>query len=506
MRFQSRISMRITSGCGLLSKSQFLEGISCGKKLWLAQNRAELKPPVKESDRRRMEVGREIGSRARSLFPTGVIAPYVGLTDCDAFAATLALMATDVGVIFEATFLRNDLVVRSDVVRREGNAWRILEVKSASEYDKTRHLPDLAFQTYVAREAGVDISGGSLIHLSKEFRSGQPPENLFKTVSLDSEIENALPAINRQVEMLRTLLLDSEILASDPCPNSACRGCDFSNHCLPQLPADHLYFTGIHHSKQKNLKQLGINRSIEIPVDFDLTPAETMKVAALLTGKPQISPDLTDRLAGLEYPLYFIDFESISPEIPLFPGTRPYEVIPFQWSCHVVASAEALALDQFTHHEFIHKETTDPRPAFAASLFQVLGSTGTILHYSNFEIQVVRQLNNTGIEFGNDLLSMVEPRFTDLEVLVKNGFADPRMQGRSSIKRVLPALDCPHSYKTLEIQDGDMAITAYLRTYLPECRSDEKEEIFKNLLLYCGLDTYAMVYVLQKLFHFSRFG
>ncbi len=489
-----------------LTKSRHLEGQSCLKKLSLSTCHPELRPPLKDSDRRRMEVGKEIGELARTLFPDGVLAPYVGLTDADAAEATQERMREGYDVIFEATFVAEDLAVRVDVLKREAGGWRILEAKSSSVYDKAKHLVDVAFQVFVARASGTEIVGASMIHMNRNFRFGDSLDSLLRIVSIDEDVDDELQRLPELIALEREVLSSAALPIPDPCPNSSCRSCDFRDHCLPQLPSDHLYFTGLHHSRQKKLRALGVTRASEIPVDQELKGPDQLRVDALLTGQPQVSPLLSGELDKLTYPLYLIDFETIAPEIPRYEGTSPYQVIPFQWSCHIVESKEALLAGVSTHREFIYRATDDPRREFAESLLACLGDHGSVLHYSNFEIQVVKQLAASGVPGGDELLALVSPRFVDLEIIVKNGFAHPKMQGRSSIKRVLPALDCKLSYKNLAVQDGDMAIVAYLRTLDPTCNHEEREQIFAELLEYCELDTYAMVYVLERLLEFSSKG
>ncbi len=72
------------------------------------------------------------------------------------------------------------------------------------------------------------------------------------------------------------------------------------------------------------------------------------------------------------------------------------------------------------------------------------------------------------------------------------------MNGSSSIKDVLPALLPEMSYENLAINDGGMAASAYLRMR----ESNDQAEITsirKAMLEYCGLDTLAMVKILEKM-------
>ena len=89
---------------------------------------------------------------------------------------------------------------------------------------------------------------------------------------------------------------------------------------------------------------------------------------------------ITEFLATLDFPLYFLDFETFNPALPRYRGSRPYQVIPFQWSLHTLDSDGTLE-----HREFLHEGAGDPRRAFAESLVSALGDSGPVLVYSGFE-------------------------------------------------------------------------------------------------------------------------
>jgi len=72
-------------------------------------------------------------------------------------------------------------------------------------------------------------------------------------------------------------------------------------------------------------------------------------------GEPWYSRELKDELGTLKYPVYFMDFETLSPCIPRFPGDQ----LPFQWSVHVRRQAGT----EPEHHEFLAMDTSDPRSA-----------------------------------------------------------------------------------------------------------------------------------------------
>jgi hypothetical protein len=60
-------------------------------------------------------------------------------------------------------------------------------------------------------------------------------------------------------------------------------------------------------------------------------------------------------LKKLPYPRYYFDFEGIDFPVPRWKGVRPYEHIPFQWSCHIERS-----LGAFEHEEFLDLSGNDP--------------------------------------------------------------------------------------------------------------------------------------------------
>ena len=79
------------------------------------------------------------------------------------------------------------------------------------------------------------------------------------------------------------------------------------------------------------------------------------------------------------------------------------------------------------------------------------------------------------------------------------------MQGRSSIKKVLPAL-YPHSkrlgYESLDVKNGAMAVEKYL--ILKNLPKAERQEMIENLLKYCCMDTLAMVALLEKIKEYAK--
>ena len=141
--------------------------------------------------------------------------------------------------------------------------------------------------------------------------------------------------------------------------------CEFYDHCNAPRPDDHIgHLPYIHASAVEELEEMGVESICNIPDDYDLTEIQRRAATSVQTGTPWFSPDLGKQLESLQYPLSFMDFETVNPAIPRFPGMRPYDHLPFQWSVHVQREPGAAP----EHHEFLAADEDDPPPRVHPSL------------------------------------------------------------------------------------------------------------------------------------------
>lgn len=193
-------------------------------------------------------------------------------------------------------------------------------------------------------------------------------------------------------------------------------------------------------------------------------------------------------LRALPHPRYFLDFESIQFAVPRWPGTRPFEDIPFQWSCHIED-----ADGQVTQREFLDQSGELPIRRCAEALLAACGDVGPILTYSHFEHSVIGRLAARLPDLKVDLHGLRE-RLFDLLPLVRQHYYHPDMRGSFSIKAVLPTLAPDLDYTALDrVQDGIGAQIAYEKLLDPSIDPDTRASIAADLLAYCRLDTLAMV-------------
>ncbi len=228
---------------------------------------------------------------------------------------------------------------------------------------------------------------------------------------------------------------------------------------------------------------------------------QAIQQEAYMRGRPHIDRvKLSSFLKSLQYPLHFLDFETFQTAIPLFDGSRPYQQVPFQFSLHVVEKPGAKA----RHHGYLSMEAKDPRAGFAEALRAVLGARGYIVAWNvSFEKGRLEELAAHLPEHAG-WLGGLDTRFVDLLVPFRNfDYYHPAQKGSASIKAVLPAM-MGKGYEDLEISDGGSASLAYLEAvwghiYGMEVPEGQLETTKLNLEEYCGRDTEAMVWIVEKL-------
>src|SRR5262249_28681541 len=153
---------------------------------------------------------------------------------------------------------------------------------------------------------------------------------------------------------------------------------EFFDHCNSPLPDDHIFrLPRIHASEVAKLAALGIQSIHDIPKNYPLTGRLRRACNSVQSGTPWYGSELQNELRGLEYRLYFMDFETVNPCITRFPGMRPYDQLPFQWSVHLQREPSATP----EHFEFLANDKGDPRPAFISALCDTLGDSGSIVVY-----------------------------------------------------------------------------------------------------------------------------
>lgn len=483
-----------------LSKSKLLAYRQCPKRLWLEVNRPDLRDDS-AATQASFAVGNQVGDIARQLYdPQGkgiLIDPQKDGFDA-AFARTQELLLS-AQPIFEAGFRAEGALAFADVMlpkKKNGKlVWRMVEVKSSTSV-KDYHRDDAAVQAFLARSSGVDLSGIALAHIDSDWVC--PGNGNYSGLLRENDLTDE--AFSRGEEVRSWIVDAQQIVAKKRAPRvttgKQCSNpyeCGFLAYCQSLEPqAEH----PIHwlpgrfgNALNTHVEAHGLTELCDVP-DNLLNDKQQRVKSVTLSGKPYFNKKAAaGALASHKLPAYFLDFETIQFAVPVWKGTRPYQQIPFQFSLHRLSRTGRLE-----QQAFLDLAGSDPSKSFAKALISACGDRGPIFVYNaGFETARIRELSERFPSLARPLLALNE-RVVDLLPIARDHYYHPSQRGSWSIKAVLPAV-CPDlRYGDLEgIQNGGMAMDAYLEALAPQTTKARKAEIEQQLLAYCALDTYAMV-------------
>ena len=497
-----------------LSKSKYLNGLQCPRLIWIQIHEPEKIPETDTATQHVFDQGHLVGELAKQLFPEGIDLSQE--TFMGNISKTKDLFRARVP-LFEAGIKAGNIYSRLDILSPAGERdWDIMEVKASTSV-KDVHIADVAFQRYCCIQAGLKIDKCRLILINNEYvKKGKiDPKGFFKIHDITAEVAAASAGIQDRIDGIM------EVIGRETCPEMMigphCKDpyeCALTD-CWDGLPEHNVF--SLYHSGKKafELYNKGIITIAEIAEGYKLNHQQTIQKACVISGQPHVDKKaIREFLAGLEYPLYFFDFETIAPVVPLFDGTRPYQNVPFQYSLHVVR-------DEFSgaeHHSFLHTEAGDPRPALLSRLCSVIGDTGTVLAYNkSFEEGILQEMA-TAFPEHRGWIENVCGRMVDLLVPFRAfAYYHPAQKGSASLKAVLPAIT-GQGYADLEIGDGQTASILYLSVMYGEksqilnpksqistnaknqkSNAIDRAKVMRDLEEYCGRDTEGMIWIVERL-------
>lgn len=474
-----------------LSKSRIMSSLQCLKKVHLEVHRKEL-AQVSAATEAAFRMGHAVGDMAIQNYGQGAgeTIPYNRGNFAAAIEQTRQLMDSQFSLpVFEATLEYEDVLVREDVLLPDNGGWRIVEVKAATSL-KPEYVQDCAIQAWVHQGAGYDFNRISLAHVDNQFvyQGDGNYQGLLIEQDLTKTVRELLPSVPVWVEQAKKAVDGPEPQVGVGQHCFAPYECPFVVHCWP---GDTRYpLLGYMGSKKKlgRLVALGYRDIRDVPVD-ELDSQTHVRIRHVtLSGAAEILPDAGAFIRSLDWPRYYLDFETFGPAIPMWPDTRPYQALPFQWSCHVEQEDGRLS-----HVEFLDLSGEPPMRACAEQLISDLGDYGPILVYTMYEAGVIRGLMERFPDLSADLRQILE-RLEDIAPPIKQSYYHPDMLGSWSVKAVLPTIAPDMDYSLLEgIHEGTEASEAYLEAINPETSAERREVIRQQLRTYCAHDTLAMV-------------
>jgi len=484
-----------------LSKSKLMAFRQCPKRLWLEIYRPELRQDS-SATQASFAVGNRVGHLARQLYDPknkGILIEPTAQNFAQAFAHTQTLLQSK-QPIFEAGFQAQGALAFADVllpVKQSGkHAWRMIEVKSSASL-KDYHHDDAAIQAFIARASGLPLAAMALAHVNSKWV--YPGDQDYSGLLIEHDLTEETLA--RENEVRHWIASAQEIAAKKREPRittgSHCSkpyACGFLAHCQSQenqeSPEQPIAWLPKRSKKlQTQIAQNGWTELRQLP-DALLNDEQQRVKSVTLSGKTYFNRRAAAAdLAAHALPAYFLDFESISFTVPIWKGTRAYQQIPFQFSLHKLTRTGRLE-----QQGFLDLSGADPSRAVALALIDACGQRGPIFAYNaDFEKSRISELAQRFPRLGPALLAL-NARIIDLLPLAQKHYYHPSQHGSWSLKALLPAI-CPDlHYSDLDgVQNGGMAMEAFLEAISPNATAERKAPINQQLQAYCALDTYALV-------------
>lgn len=498
-----------------ISKSKYVAGCQCPKILWMSKNMPEeFDESVKNVAV--MATGDEVGDLAMGYFGDYVEIPFDSGDFKGMAAMTQELLEKETPVICEATFMKNGLLCMVDILRVEPGsaasehpAVHIIEVKSSTEI-KDYHLTDVSFQLWLLEECGLDVKSVSLMYMNKEYvRNGElDVQELFVVEDVTEkarELALGVPQTARMLEIIRDDPNEPGISIGNHCDDPFT--CGYKGWCWRHVPKPSVHDIARIGRKAWDLHESGIVSFEDVVEAYEAgTITLNAKQARQVTTYVREDDDdiidvegVREFLDTLSYPLYYLDFETIMPAVPMYDGMHPYQQLTTQYSLHWEDASDG----PLQHAEFLAEADGDPRRAVAERLCEDIPADVCVVAYNTaFEKGRIEELADCFPDL-HDHLMAIHDNMVDLIVPFRKGHYYNKAMGKSySIKYVLPALfpnDPELDYSSLEgVHHGGEAMEAFAA--LADASPEEAAALRESLLRYCELDTYAMVKIVHKLY------
>lgn len=473
-------------------------GLDCIKALWLKKNRKDLMSEYDHRTLQNFEIGNQLHDLARNYYENGIF------VDVEAFDIAYGALKTKElikkhNILYEATAkAENGCFCRADILLKNADAWDIIEIKSATDI-KDYYIDDLSFQKYVFENAGYQIKNCKVLHLNNQYvRHGELDiQQMFTSVNVTEMVCER----QKNVEMYLQGIFSFLNLPDEPniTIHSKCSDCPFYHYCGKNVPQYSIFdllsskTADIFYDQTKSFK-------VEDVSEEWCTKKQLIDRAAYIHKTLHVEKEnIKEWLKTLEYPLYYLDYETVQSAIPMFENSKPYEQIPFQFSLHIQDSPHTKP----QHIEFLHQERSDPRRKLAEFLIKSCNKKGSIVVYNkSFEMTRNKELAKLFPDLSDDLLA-INNRVVDQLIPFRNRFLYSYEQHSSaSIKYVLPAFS-NLSYQEMNIANGSEAMGKYLEFLQGKQNEEQSRQMFEDLLKYCEQDTYAMVLLMDVLYQYA---
>jgi hypothetical protein len=480
-----------------INKAVFLNYLKCHTLGWKTKKNILPKLSGLNNELLTLE-GRNIHKEALKLFPYGVNGKRFKLENpgvsCKDLIASLEINKS----VYAISFVTDNFYAKPDILKKlEDNSWHLFEVKSGSRY-KVKYTNDISFNMMVLSKLGMRISKSSTLYLSSDYRIGMDSSKLFTEVDCSEKVEIKIQEFLGIADKA-SKDLQSEIMPP-PVLKRCCKNCRIFDVCIGKDAKKHIFdLPRLSILQTDQLIAMGVCAIDKVPDDFELTERQKIVKNCVLTDTRYVSGDLKVELENIKQPFYYLDFESVTTIMPLYPNIYPHTQILTQFSLDKTNEFG----DILKHYEYIADQTRDCRKDIAEKLIEYLDKEGSIITYANAERIIISKLGLLFPDLSEKLNKMIE-RIIDLELIIRKNYYDINFHGRTSIKKILPVLIPDMSYDCLDIGEGGdaSAVFAFMAMGLYDGGKIKKTK--DNLLKYCAQDTLAMIRIHQFLINVTK--
>ena len=483
-----------------LSKSRLVAFRQCPKRLWLEVHRADLRADS-AATQAVFRRGHEVGDLARRIFDQDGAGSLVDLQADGIDAAlerTRQLLEGD-APIFEAEFRAGGALAFADVLLpvEDGTRrrWAMLEVKSSTSV-KPYFLDDVAIQSRIALDAGVDLMRVKVAHVDAgwTYPGGGDYRGLLTEVDVTADAFGRHGQVDRWIAEAQAVVAAPEPPATIVGPQ--CKSpfaCSFHDHCTARQVAAEFPVDWLPGKRSAAAARHIADHSVVDMRDLPetvLSPLQRRVRKVTLGGQPFVdATGLAPALRPHPLPAHFLDFETVQFAVPRWPGRRPFQMLPFQFSAHRLGADGGLR-----HTGFLNLTGDDPTLPLVEALLDACREPGPVFVYNgSFEGARLEELAQRAPVHGEALRDL-RGRLVDLYPITRRHYCHPAQQGSWSLKRLLPAVVPDLRYDDLPgVHDGGMAMQAYLEAVDPATSAGRRAALEDGLSRYCELDTLALV-------------
>jgi hypothetical protein len=473
---------------------------ACTRRFWLDRHASVSPHPSSREDRTR-------DPALRASYPQAVMVPMptdeaswsaaIERTESTLAAGWLAGTDPDAGRAIIGACLRSNegARVRIDVLAAGPYGLKVFKLRQAT-VGHDSDVDEVALWVHVAARAGLRVQSAGLLLIDTDFVY----PGLGCYAGLFREVE-LMPVLgSRPVAAWLVAMRAAERGTEPPAPEDP--------PCHHPAPCRHLAHCGTPSGTAASeapdsLEIVGRELAAELreaghaslkTVSLDAMPDERRRraVRAVQRGGPVLEPAAGEEVRAMGYPRFFLRIDTIGFARPIWPGTSPYQVLPFQWSCDVEREP-----GDVHHQAFLATAQGDPRRAFATSLLSTLGERGPIIAYNaGFERNRIREL---GIVYP-DLVPALEalgPRIVDLFQLARAHYYHPQMCGSWSFKSFVRAIAPEMDADRFQWEQHTEAQEAFAASILEPLAPERLDALRLALLAYGERQTRALRHAVQ---------